>query len=147
MSYGEHDTHLEATRYGAATTHLAMTARDAAMQGSFYSMHTGGEKETLQAGRDRDNYTHPACTAVFLCSKAGKKAATHPQPIGNVRPVQAEAVPLMEPSQAPLKLPYSVLNEQLRRDHFALRGPPHGMPTRKDFANPHHQPVFDAAAY
>ena len=145
--YAGHDTHLDATHYGSATTALAMMARDAAMQGTFYSLQVGGEKETLQEGRDRDNYTHPAPTATFLCSKAGKRAATRPMTIGQSRPVAAEDVPLMEPASAPLQQPYSVLNEQLRRDHFALRGPPHGMPTRKDFANPHHTPVFDAAAY
>ena len=145
--YAGHDTHLDATHYGSATTAVAMMGRDAAMQGTFYSLQVGGEKETMQEGRDRDNYTHPAPTATFLGAKAGRGAATHPQTIGAVGRVAAEDAPLMEPASAPLQQPYSVLNEQLRRDHFALRGPPHGMPTRNDFDNPHHAPVFDAAAY
>ena len=128
-----------------------MTQRDAAMHGYFHTVVVGETPHDTEEVRSRDKYTRPAPTAIFQISEAGKRAATHPMPIGSMQLTAGasmkqptEAVPPMEPSHAPLFMPGRAPIETLQRTHYSIRGPPHGMPSRKSFPNPHAGPRFDA---
>ena len=125
-----------------------MTARDAAMRGFFQTLRTGVKGEETDELRTRDKYTRPAPTAVFQVSEAGKRAATRPLKIGsheltpNATQTPVESVPLPEPAQTLMHMPGRAPIEMLQREHYSVRAPPHGMPTRKPFANPHAGPRF-----
>ena len=116
--------------------------RENAMQGTFYSLRVGPDDRSMQDVRNADKYTHPAPTAIFQTSLAGRAAATHPMLIGMDRPARVETVPMMEPSEMLLSMDGRAPVDVLQRAHYSLRGPPNGMPTKKPFDNPHHGPVF-----
>ena len=118
--------------------------RDNAMRGTFYSLRLGPDDRSMQDVRNADNYTHPAPTAVFVTPAAGRRAATHPMLIGSDGPVRAEPAELMEPSASLLAPVGKAPVEVLQRSNYNVRGPPHGMPTKKSFENPHHTPVFSS---
>ena len=129
-----------------------MTARDAAMRGFFQTLHVGDSQEDdTEQVRSRDKYTRPAPTAIFQTPLAGKHAATHPMTIGSPEstaganmstPFLSEDVPAPEPSELRLEMPGRAPIEMLQQTHYSIRAPPHGMPTRKPFPNPHAGPRF-----